>query len=119
MSKLVDPGEIERIVGARRHSVKHIGRVVTAENTTYVLHSKICKDSGEDLRECHFSIAMDESALRDFDGYCDRTVVVAIDSMGFMGPAEVIDAEQPVGWPDYSEDVEYLEPLPSSSGSES
>lgn len=60
MSALVDPTAIERIVGAQRHATRHIGRAVEAEQMVYILHSHACKDSGIDLRECPFSLALDE-----------------------------------------------------------
>lgn len=59
MSDLVSPSEIEQIVGARRHEHQHLGRAVSAEETVYILHSHKCKDSGIDLRECEWSLALD------------------------------------------------------------
>lgn len=59
MSQLVDPTEIEAIVGAPRHPTLHLGKAVTSEQTLYVLHSQECLDSGIDLRECEYSIALD------------------------------------------------------------
>lgn len=59
MSNLVDPSAIECIVGASRHATRHVGRAVESEQTVYILHSQACKDSGADLRECEFSIALD------------------------------------------------------------
>jgi hypothetical protein len=60
MSALVDPTVIEKIVGVRRHSREHYGRAVSAEQTFYILHSQRCLDSGVDLRECVYSVALDE-----------------------------------------------------------
>lgn len=60
MSDLVDAADIEKIVGAKRHPAVHIGRAVTAEQTVYILHSAECRDSGRDLRECPYSIALDK-----------------------------------------------------------
>lgn len=59
MSELVPADEIERIVGVRRHRKAHYGRAVSAEQTVYVLHSHECRDTGIDLRECRFSVALD------------------------------------------------------------
>jgi hypothetical protein len=59
MSELVDPSEIETIVGATRHPTDHIGRADSSTQTVYILHSQECRDSGIDLRECPFSIALD------------------------------------------------------------
>jgi|GEM_PF-1473118 len=90
MNDLVDPNQIELIVGARRHSVKHLGRVVTATQTTYILHSQLCLQRGEDLRECVFSRAMDEGFdLAEFEAFTDRPIVMAVDSQGVLCPAEI------------------------------
>lgn len=79
VADLVDPDEIEQIVGARRHPHQHLGRAVSAEQTVYVLHSQRCKDSGIDLRECEWSWALDNGIdLADWKGYEDRAVVLAI-----------------------------------------
>lgn len=59
MSDLVPTADIERIVGAGRHPTAHLGRAVSSEQTFYILHSRECKDSGRDLRDCPFSIALD------------------------------------------------------------
>jgi hypothetical protein len=39
MTRLVDPSEIERIVGIKRHPLWHYARAVTAERTVYIMHS--------------------------------------------------------------------------------
>lgn len=59
MSDLVDPSEIERIVGVKRRAFHHVARVVKAEDKIYILHSQQCLDSGIDLRDCQFSRALD------------------------------------------------------------
>lgn len=59
MTDLVDPDEIEEIVGVKRRAIEHVGRVVKAEQKIYILHSQQCLDSGIDLRECKFSLALD------------------------------------------------------------
>jgi hypothetical protein len=59
MSELVPSNEIERVVGAKRHEWKHQARAVSAEQTVYILHSQQCLDSGVDLRDCEFSLALD------------------------------------------------------------
>lgn len=64
MSELVDPAEIERIVGVLRHPTKHWARAVSEEQTVYILHSQECKDTQDDLRDCQFSIAL-EAGLED------------------------------------------------------
>lgn len=60
MSNLVDSSEIEHIVGSSRHPTRHLARAVSDEETVYILHSRGCKDSGIDLRDCPYSQAMDE-----------------------------------------------------------
>jgi len=59
MSDLVPADRIEAIVGAARHATDHIGRAVSYEATVYILHSQECRDSGVDLRECPYSLALD------------------------------------------------------------
>jgi len=59
MTRLVSPSSIEEIVGVKRHRQAHFGRAVSAEQTFYILHSQRCLDSGIDLRECRFSVALD------------------------------------------------------------
>lgn len=112
MSARVDPGEIEMIVGARRHSIKHLGRLVTADHTTYILHSEHCKSRYEDLRECVFSLAMDEGIDEaDFEGYMDRPIVMGVDSDGVLLPADIAHIrEGAASWPDHSEPIVYLDP---------
>lgn len=78
MSNLVNPDDIEQIVGAKRHSHQHLGRAVSSEQTIYILHSGKCKDSGIDLRACEWSLALDRGIdLEDWNGYEDRPVVLA------------------------------------------
>lgn len=79
MAELVDPSEIEQIVGAPRHSAQHLARAVSSEQEVYVLHSQRCKDSGVDLRECPYSAALNLGIdTDDWKGFEDRPVVVAI-----------------------------------------
>lgn len=59
MTHLVDPAEIERLVGARRDPTTHLGRAVSEDENFYILHSQECLDSGIDLRDCMFSVALD------------------------------------------------------------
>jgi len=57
--ELVPSEDIEEIVGVERHATEHFARAVSAEQRVYVLHSKACLDSGVDLRECEYSVALD------------------------------------------------------------
>lgn len=59
MSRIESAKRIEGIVGAKRHEIDHLGRAVSAEQRVYVLHSKECVESGIDLRDCEYSIALD------------------------------------------------------------
>lgn len=59
MSDLVPASDIERIVGVSRHPQAHYGRAVSSEQRVYILHSEECRDSGIDLRDCPFSLALD------------------------------------------------------------
>ena len=85
MSDLVDPTEIEQIVGAKRHPLRHIGRAVSEEETVYILHSGRCKASGNDLRGCPYSRALDMGiALDVWDEWEDRPVVLGLDRPGLI-----------------------------------
>ena len=59
MADLVPPEDIEQIVGEPRDATMHTGRAVTAEQRVYILHSQACRDSGIDVRDCPFSVALD------------------------------------------------------------
>jgi hypothetical protein len=59
MSELVDPTKIESIVGAARHPLRHLARAVSEEQKVYILHSQECLESGIDLRNCRYSLALD------------------------------------------------------------
>lgn len=77
MSDLVPADQVERLVGARRHALAHLGRAVSAEQTFYILHSQTCKDSGIDLRACGYSHALDSGInLGDWRDHQDRTVTL-------------------------------------------
>lgn len=80
MSELVPSDEIEGIVGAARHPTRHLGRAVSAEQTVYILHSQECRDSGIDLRECPYSLALDRGIHeRDWSEREDRPVILRIE----------------------------------------
>jgi hypothetical protein len=59
MSKIVPAKETERIVGVERHKVNHFARAVSAEQTVYILHSHECLGMYPDLRDCPWSLALD------------------------------------------------------------
>lgn len=81
MSDLVPAEEIEQIVGTRRHRTRHFARAVSDEQRVYILHSARCKDSGRDLRECLFSVALDNGIRGgDWSGHEDQPIRVTIDA---------------------------------------
>ena len=83
MTNLVPAEDIERIVGASRARYTHLGRMVSGN--VYILHSRLCKYSGIDLRECPFSVALDNGI--DFDSWeslKDQTVYLDITPKGLL-----------------------------------
>lgn len=60
MSDLVSRRRISRIVGAKRHDTFHLAKAVSAEQRVYILHSKECVKSHRDLRDCPYSVALDQ-----------------------------------------------------------
>jgi hypothetical protein len=79
MSDLVPTEDIERIVGVARHRKAHYGRAVSSQQTVYILHSKECKDSGIDLRDCRFSTALDEGIrMESWTGVEDVPVMLGV-----------------------------------------
>ena len=91
MTNLVPAAEIESKVGHRRHATDHLGRAVSAEQVVYILHSKRCLESGIDLRECDFSVALDRGiALNRWESFQDRPGVKLAVERGRLIP----DAER-------------------------
>ena len=83
MTELVPASEIEQLVGARRHRTRHFARAVSKEQMVYILHSEGCRDSGRDLRECWFSMALDKGIREaDWVDHMDQPVRVTIDLTG-------------------------------------
>ena len=79
MTNIVSPNRIEEIVGVRRHDQAHYGRAVSTEQTFYILHSQRCLDSGVDLRECRYSVALDRGIeMEVWDDLQDRPVVLGL-----------------------------------------
>lgn len=79
MAEVVPPADIEAIVGVPRHPSEHWGRAVSAEQTVYVMHSRWCKATVADLRDCPFSVALDKGIdLGDWAGREDEPVQLAI-----------------------------------------
>lgn len=81
MSDLVPAEEIEQIVGIERHETRHYARAVSAEQVVYILHSRKCLAAERDLRECLFSLALDNGIDEyDWSDMEDRPVRVTINS---------------------------------------
>jgi hypothetical protein len=90
MTELVNPAEIEQIVGVERDQYVHYGRMVTDEETFYVLHSQDCVDNMKfmrtDLRICQFSQALDRGIdAADWAGWEDQPVRLHIFN-GYLQP---------------------------------
>ena len=86
MSEIVPREHIESIVGSPRQKYLHMARAVSAEQTVYILHSFECLDTYRDLRDCPYSIALDEGINEDLWPQ-DVCVEAAIDSTGYLVPA--------------------------------
>lgn len=87
MSDLVPENQIERIVGAQRHPLRHLARADSKSNTVYVLHSMKCKASGIDLRQCSYSRWLDRGIdLVDWYDWEDRPVVLGVNREGRLVP---------------------------------
>lgn len=90
MTNLVPASEIEQIVGHRRHATDHLGRAITDQQTVYILHSVLCRDSGIDLRECGYSKALDNGiALNRWENFLDRPGVKLAVEHGRLVPDAV------------------------------
>lgn len=60
MTDIVPAEDIQRIVGTYRREHLHVARAVSADQRVYILHSKACLSIRPDLRECPWSLALDE-----------------------------------------------------------
>ena len=79
MTEPVAPEDIEEIVGTVRNPYIHYGRAVSADDTIYILHSTQCLDSGVDLTECPFNVALGHGIWwKDWAGYEDQLVVLTV-----------------------------------------
>lgn len=84
MTDLVDPSEIEEIVGIERHATKHYGRLVRQNGSwrLFILHSQRCVETHEDLRLCVYSQALDKGVV-DFWA-ADAATHLDITEEGFL-----------------------------------
>ena len=96
MSRLEPAETIEQTVGATRHATEHIGRAVSWEKCVYVLHSAACIEAhaadGTDLRDCLFSLALDEGIDLDiWYEFQDVPVILGVDEeCGDLAPLRVV-----------------------------
>lgn len=75
MTQIESAETIEATVGAKRHTVDHIGRAVSAEQRVYILHSERCRERYSDLRQCPYSRALDRGIdLKRWEGFEDQPV---------------------------------------------
>lgn len=91
MTGRVPADQIEGLVGAARHPVRHIARAVSAEQTVYLMHPDDCREGRADLTTCPHSIAL-YAGIRapEWDRHEDRPVyaVVVVDDTGYrLAPA--------------------------------
>ena len=71
MTDLVKSEDIEAYVGVKRNSQDvHYGRAVSATGHWFILHSQKCIDSGIDLRDCEYSLALDRKV--NLEAWLDR-----------------------------------------------
>lgn len=67
MSDRVPADLIERVVGAWRHATRHIIRGDDG-GAAYLMHSRECVSTWDDLRDCPWSIALDRGYVWLPDG---------------------------------------------------
>jgi hypothetical protein len=87
MTELVPREDIENHVGRERHAADHYGRINTSEGRFYILHSRECLESGIDLRDCEFSLALDRGTERFERWHEDRPIRLGINSNGLLVPS--------------------------------
>lgn len=81
MSNLVDPSEIESIVGAQRDQYLHIGRADSVDQIFYILHSQECVNREVDLRKCLYSQALDRGINpSDWEDYEDQPTFLSLNN---------------------------------------
>lgn len=79
MTQLVDPEKIESIVGVKRHARAHFGRMSHTDRILYILHSKLCLEDNEDLRQCKFSLALDRGLdPKKWEGFENLTIPLQV-----------------------------------------
>lgn len=89
MTDLVPRDKIEAIVGCSRSRDWHRGRAVSATNTFYILHSESCLASGIDLRDCEYSLGLDDGIDTDiWADWMDRPVPLKLTEFGLEPTTE-------------------------------
>lgn len=63
MTTPVDPDTIERLVGVPRQELAHVARLTG--DTVWLMHSRLCLSRDEDLTQCPYSQALDETLIKD------------------------------------------------------
>jgi hypothetical protein len=77
VTTLVDPSEIERIVGRKRSNLLHYARLISEDGMFYIMHSLQCVEFEKDLRECPYSLALDEGVDPEvWRGWIDKPAVL-------------------------------------------
>lgn len=80
MSRIESAEKIEGIVGAKRHETIHLARAISDEDRVYILHSRQCTLAYSDLRQCPYSVALDEGIdIGLWEDRQDRPVEIRID----------------------------------------
>lgn len=79
MTERVPSEDIEQIVGAKREPHLHLARANSLERVVHILHSVLCVQTHEDLRDCLYSRALDRGIdERAWEDHQDAPVVVGI-----------------------------------------
>ena len=89
MTYLVPAETIEKIIGLPRMNSSHLGKLSSLTDMVYVMHSHECLDSGVDLRECEYSLALDKGLdMGVWYRLWDQVVVLEIED-GLLYPKGV------------------------------
>ncbi|HEY7822664.1 MAG TPA: hypothetical protein VIG24_07530 [Acidimicrobiia bacterium] len=86
MTDIVPVNQIERIVGTKRHPTRHIARAVSSEQRVYILHSGDCWEQCGDLRDCAYSVSLDEAGIDLGIWVEDVPVFVRLDDFDVLVP---------------------------------
>lgn len=80
MTNKVPSDTIEGLVGEKRSATLHFAKAVSDEKTVYILHSKRCLIETPDLRNCKYSLALDNGIdMLAWEKCMDQTVWVTIE----------------------------------------